>query len=370
MGGEEKEKFRFSKNQSLIQLIGFGKGIVSAISASSLNFSIWASVAIAFWYGGTLVGTGEITVGDMIKVFGMMLMASLGVSMFISIIPEIGKAANAGQLLLKVIKRKPLVDSMDGPTPNTIIGNIEFKNIELFYPTRPEVKVLKNFNLVVKSGQQVALVGPSGSGKSSVVSLLERFYEPNLGSITIDGVNIKQIDPFFLHKQMAIVSQEPTLFATSLKDNILYGVNPKDVTEEDIINACKTANAWNFIQDTPRKLETQIGERGLSLSGGQKQRIAIARAVLQNPKILLLDEATSALDTESEHVVQDALNKLMKGRTTIVIAHRLSTIQSADLIVVIELGEIKETGTHNELLKIPNGVYAKLAGRQMMFKNE
>jgi ATP-binding cassette, subfamily B (MDR/TAP), member 1 len=305
------------------------------------------------------------------KVFGMMLIAVLGFSMFFGVFQEIGKARTAANKIIAVIKRKPMMEFMDGSFPNTNLkGNIIMKNVNFSYPTRPNIVVMKNFNLTIEPGQQVALVGPSGSGKSTTVSLLEKFYEPDSGEIIIDGHNLKDLSPQYLHKQIGIVTQEPVLFAMTIKENIMYSVDPKNVSDSDIFEAAKKANAHEFIMKLPKKYETQIGERGSNISGGQKQRIAIARAVLQNPNILLLDEATSALDSGSEHIVQDALNKLMQGRTTIIIAHRLTTIKDVDKIVVIEHGEIKEMGTHDELLANEDGVYHKLASRQMMYNDK
>jgi len=221
--------------------------------------------------------------------------------------------------------------------------------------------VLEDFNLKIKAGSTVALVGQSGSGKSTVFQLLERFYDPEGGEVYIDDVNIRDIDPIWLHKKVGIVTQEPVLFQTTIKENILYGFDRKDTKDVDIdaavITAAKNANAHNFIMRFPKKYETLVGERGVSMSGGQKQRIAIARAVLQNPKILLLDEATSALDTESEKIVQDALDKLMVGRTTFVIAHRLTTVKGASSIVCMKKGKVIEVGTHDELLE-QDGFYA------------
>jgi ABC-type multidrug transport system fused ATPase/permease subunit len=250
--------------------------------------------------------------------------------------------------------------------------------------------VLNKFSVEIQPGKSVALVGPSGSGKSTIVSLLEKWYEPEDGTITIDGVNLRNIDPQFLHRYTGIVQQEPTLFATTIKRNILYSVECANeiirakakkerkseaeieklliqITDEGIIEAAKAANAHDFITKLPLGYDTILGERGVSLSGGQKQRVAIARALLQNPSILLLDEATSALDTKSEALVQDALEKLMVGRTSIVIAHRLSTVQNCDSILVLKRGEIVEMGTHDTLIQNENGVYFGLAKKQMNF---
>ena len=236
------------------------------------------------------------------------------------------------------------------------IQNIKFENVNYKYDDSNEY-VLKNINLDVKAGEIVAFVGKSGSGKTTLVNLLARFFNTDEGSVTVNGVNIKNIHLDTYRNKFAIVPQETFLFGGTIKENISFG---KEVTDEEIITAAKMANAYNFIQeDLPNKFETEVGERGALLSGGQKQRIAIARALIKNPEIMILDEATSALDSESEKLVQEALDSLMEGRTTFVIAHRLSTIVRADKIVVMENGEIKEMGTHSELIAM-NGIYKNL----------
>ncbi|KAL9654499.1 hypothetical protein ABK040_010519 [Willaertia magna] len=258
-----------------------------------------------------------------------------------------------------------------GLQPDKVLGNISIQNIDFAYPSRPNTMVMKDFSLEIKQGQAIALVGPSGSGKSTIVGLLERFYSPNKGKIYLDGVDIETIDPMWLHRNIGIVSQEPVLFACTIRENIAYALGGiENTTQEQIENAAKQANAHNFICDLPDGYNTLLGEKGVSLSGGQKQRIAIARALLQDPKILLLDEATSALDTESESLVQAALDELMKGRTTICIAHRLTTVINSDVICVLVKGVMKEKGKHEELIKIPNGIYRKLAEKQMVLVEE
>ncbi|KAJ4747981.1 ABC transporter family protein [Rhynchospora pubera] len=243
-----------------------------------------------------------------------------------------------------------------------VSGEVEFKSIEFAYPSRLENPIFVNFNLRVPAGRTVALVGSSGSGKSTVIALLERFYDPLGGEILLDGVNIKGLRLKWLRSQIGLVSQEPALFATTIKENILFG--KEDATMEEVIAAAKASNAHNFISQLPYGYDTQVGERGVQMSGGQKQRIAIARAILKSPKILLLDEATSALDTESERVVQEALDLASVGRTTIVVAHRLSTIRNADLIAVMQTGEVKELGSHDELISNENGLYSSLVRLQ------
>ncbi|KAH7852213.1 hypothetical protein Vadar_021852 [Vaccinium darrowii] len=251
---------------------------------------------------------------------------------------------------------------MDGRILENVSGEVEFKNVKFAYPSRPETLVFRNFSLKVPSGLTVALVGGSGSGKSTVVALLQRFYDPQEGEICVDGVAIDKLQLKWLRSQMGLVSQEPALFATSIKENILFGKEDADM--EEVIAAAKASNAHNFISQLPQGYDTQVGERGVQMSGGQKQRIAIARAIIKAPRILLLDEATSALDSESERVVQEALDTAAVGRTTIIIAHRLSTIRNANVIVVVQNGQVMETGSHDELIHYENGAYASLVHLQ------
>jgi len=247
--------------------------------------------------------------------------------------------------------------------PDSCAGQIAIKDICFTYPTRPDAQVLKKFSLKVEPGTVVALVGHSGCGKSSVVCLLERFYDIQDGELLLDGVSIKELNVRWLRQHIGLVGQEPVLFSGSIADNIRMG--KPDATDEEVENAAKASNAHNYIMDFPDKYNTQVGEKGTQLSGGQKQRIAIARAIIKNPSILLLDEATSALDSESEKVVQQALDSVMKGRTTIVVAHRLSTIRYADIIAVIEEGQVAEMGKHEELMEL-NGIYRSLVERQTL----
>lgn len=253
----------------------------------------------------------------------------------------------AAYKMFEVIKRKPKIDAYDlsGKILDALRGEIELRCVNFHYPSRPDVPIFKNLNLLISSGTTVALVGESGSGKSTVVSLIERFYDPNSGEVLVDGCDIKTLQLRWLRKQIGLVSQEPVLFGTSIKENIAYGKD--DATDEEVYQAAALANAASFITNMPKGFNTQVGERGIQLSGGQKQRVAIARAILKNPRILLLDEATSALDAESEHIVQEALENVMVGRTTVVVAHRLTTIRNANLIAVIQRGVVVETGIKN-----------------------
>jgi ATP-binding cassette subfamily B (MDR/TAP) protein 1 len=371
MDGEESEKKKFNKELSKNTWWICLKGIFHGVSIGVCMFISWGCVALGFWYGAQLLLTGEITFGALFQIMIFNLMGFLCASSILTLLGGVGKSDRAMISLLKVIRRTPRMRPSGGMSLGKLDGLIEFKNVSFSYPTRPDVKVLQDFSLVILPGQSVALVGASGSGKSTIVGLLEKFYEVDSGDIMLDGTNLSEIDPRWLHSNIGIVTQEPTLFATTIRENILYAVKQsgRTVTEEDIINAAKSANAHDFITQLPNGYDTVLGERGVSMSGGQKQRIAIARAMIQDPKVLLLDEATSALDTQSEAVVQEALDKLMEGRTCIIIAHRLSTIIDCNVICVMQKGELKEKGTHEELMKIENGHYFNLAARQMMISS-
>jgi len=275
------------------------------------------------------------------------------------------KAMGANERVFQLLDTKPSIPTKGGRTLSQIQGLIILSHVSFTYPSRPTAKVLDNISLELRPGTVTALVGPSGGGKSTVVRLIERLYDVDEGSITLDGHNLKDLDPSWLHRSIGLVSQEPILFATSIKENITYGVDPPLSNDQSAIEkAAKMANAHDFIVGFEEGYEVSVGERGITLSGGQKQRVAIARAVLMDPKILIADEATSALDSESEFHVQEALDRLMKGRTVLVVAHRLSTVINADCVCVIDQGKVLEKGTHGELLK-QNGVYSNLVKRQL-----
>jgi ATP-binding cassette subfamily B (MDR/TAP) protein 1 len=280
-----------------------------------------------------------------------------------------GKAKHAAQELKELFDRKPSIDtwSPDGESVEAVSGTVEFRDVHFRYPTRPEQPVLRGLNLSVKPGQYIALVGASGCGKSTTIALLERFYDPLAGGIYVDGKEISSLKINEYRSFIALVSQEPTLYQGTIRENVLLGADREDVPESEIEFACREANIYDFIQSLPDGFNTVVGSKGSMLSGGQKQRIAIARALLRDPKILLLDEATSALDSESEHVVQAALDKAAKGRTTIAVAHRLSTIQKADIIYVFDQGVIVESGDHSELMK-KGGRYSELVSLQSLAK--
>uniref|UniRef100_A0A7M4EZM6 ATP-binding cassette sub-family B member 5 n=1 Tax=Crocodylus porosus TaxID=8502 RepID=A0A7M4EZM6_CROPO len=365
-GGQKKEIERYHKNLEDAKRIGIKKSITASISMGIAFLLIYASYALAFWYGTTLILSEDYTIGNVLTVFFAILLGAFGIGQTAPSIEAFATARGAAYAIFKIIDNEPEINSFSeaGYRPDNIRGNLEFHNVYFNYPSRPDVKVLKGLNLKVNCGQTVALVGSSGCGKSTTVQLIQRFYDPEEGKITLDGQDIKTLNTRYLREIIGVVNQEPALFATTIAENIRYG--RENVTMEEIEKAVKEANAYDFIMKLPDKFETVVGERGAQLSGGQKQRIAIARALVRNPKILLLDEATSALDTESESVVQAALDMARKGRTTVIVAHRLSTVRNADVIAAFEDGVITEQGTHNELMK-RNGVYYKLLNMQVFF---
>nr|XP_019784490.2 phosphatidylcholine translocator ABCB4 isoform X8 [Tursiops truncatus] len=364
-GGQNRELKRYQKHLENAKKIGIKKAISANISMGIAFLLIYASYALAFWYGSTLVIAKEYTVGNAMTVFFSIMIGAFSVGQAAPCIDAFANARGAAYAIFAIIDNNPKIDSFSerGHKPDNIKGNLEFKDVHFCYPARPDVKILKALNLKVESGQMVALVGNSGCGKSTVVQLIQRLYDPTEGMITIDGQDIRMFNVRYLREIIGVVSQEPVLFSTTIAENIRYGRG--NVTMDEIKKAVKEANAYEFIMKLPQKFDTLVGERGAQLSGGQKQRIAIARALVRNPKILLLDEATSALDTESEAEVQAALDKAREGRTTIVIAHRLSTIRNADVIAGFEDGVIVEQGSHKELMK-KEGVYFRLVNMQTL----
>ncbi|KAI4335102.1 hypothetical protein L6164_013781 [Bauhinia variegata] len=340
---------------------GIRQGIISGTSFGLSLFLLYTVYATSFYAGGRLVEDGKVSSKDVFRVFFALTMAAIALSQSSTLAPDSGKAKVSAASIFAILDRKSKVDPSDesGTILENVKGEVEFVHVSFKYPTRPDVQIFRDLSLAIHSGKTVALVGESGSGKSTVISLLQRFYDPDSGHITLDGVEIQKLQVKWLRQQMGLVSQEPVLFNDTIRANIAYGKGG-DATEAEIIAAAELANAHKFISSLQQGYDTTVGERGIQLSGGQKQRVAIARAIVKNPKILLLDEATSALDAESEKVVQDALDRVMVDRTTIVVAHRLSTIKGADLIAVIKNGVIEEKGKHETLLK-KGGGYASLA---------
>ncbi|WP_026728685.1 ABC transporter ATP-binding protein [Flavobacterium denitrificans] len=333
--------------------------------ASFIILCLFGCVVAVVWYGITLTIRGEVEgVGDLISfvLYTTFIGASFGG--IAEMYAQIQKAVGATERVFELLEETPeeINANPHASTIEKIKGNVSFKNVAFHYPSRKEVQVLKDVNFEAEFGQKIAIVGPSGAGKSTISSLLLRFYDITSGEILVDGKNIHDYDLENLRGNMSIVPQDVILFGGTIRENIAYG--KPDASDEEIIAAAKQANAFNFIEGFPEKFETLVGERGVKLSGGQRQRIAIARALLKNPSVLILDEATSSLDSESEKLVQEALEVLMEGRTSIIIAHRLSTIRNADKILVLDNGKISEEGTHQELINLENGIYKNLSNLQ------
>jgi len=332
--------------------------------ASFIIFCLFGAIVAVVWYGVRLSISGEMSVGQLISfvLYSTFVGASFGG--IAELYAQIQKAIGATERVFELLDETPekINSTQASHSIQKIQGNVTFKNVGFTYPSRKEMKVLKGVNFTANFGQKIALVGPSGAGKSTISSLLLRFYDIDSGEILVDGKNIYDYDLENLRGNMSIVPQDVILFGGTIKENIAYG--KPDASDDEIMLAAKQANALSFIESFPEKFETMVGERGVKLSGGQRQRVAIARALLKNPSILILDEATSSLDSESEKLVQEALEILMEGRTSIIIAHRLSTIRSADQILVLDKGVIAEQGTHQELIVLENGIYKNLSNLQ------
>ncbi|XP_022732421.1 putative ABC transporter B family member 8 isoform X3 [Durio zibethinus] len=340
-------------------LAGIGMG-----SAQCLTFMSWA---LDFWYGGTLVEKGEMSAGDVFKTFFVLVSTGKVIADAGSMTSDLAKGSTAVASVFEILDRQSTIpgsqggDGTSGTKLERMTGKIELKKVDFAYPSRPETLVLRQFSLEVKAGTSVGLVGKSGCGKSTVIGLIQRFYDVKMGSVKVDGIDIRELDVQWCRRQMALVNQEPVLYSGSIRDNILFG--KLDASENEVVEAARAANAHEFISALKEGYETECGERGVQLSGGQKQRMAIARAIIKNPRILLLDEATSALDVQSEQVVQEALDRIMVGRTTIVVAHRLNTIKKVDSIAFVADGKVIERGTYAQL-KNQQGAFSKLANLQ------
>jgi ATP-binding cassette, subfamily B (MDR/TAP), member 9 len=367
---EDVEEKHFQLKMNEAYKIGKRDSLLMGFFFSFLTFTVYAAILSVLWFGGHLVQQKELTLGQLASFIMYSLWmggSTTGVSHSISALVT---ATGVMERLFEIMDYQPRINSKGGsviPTDNKFKGEIEFQNVDFFYPSKPEVKVLDNFSLKIKAGEVVALAGISGGGKSTVISLLERFYDPTSGEILIDGTNIKDFQLKMLHQKIGFVAQEPVLFSGTIEENICYGLD--SYSYDELIHAVKLSNAFEFIHDKhkfPQGFKTLVGERGVKLSGGQKQRVAIARALVKKPKILIFDEATSALDAESEYQVQASIEKLMNegNMTLIIIAHRLSTIINCGRIIVLCDGKIAEEGKHSDLIK-KSGVYKNLIERQM-----
>ncbi|KAK8673590.1 hypothetical protein V6N13_111916 [Hibiscus sabdariffa] len=366
--GESKALNSYSDAIQNTLKLGYKAGMAKGLGLGCTYGIACMSWALVFWYAGVFIRNGQTDGGKAFTAIFSAIVGGMSLGQSFSNLGAFSKGKAAGYKLMEIINQKPSIiqDHCDGKIIPEVNGNIEFKDVTFSYPSRPDVTIFRNFSIFFPAGKTVAVVGGSGSGKSTVVSMIERFYDPNEGQVFLDNVDIKTLQLKWLRDQIGLVNQEPALFATTILENILYGKS--DATIDEVEAAASAANAHSFITLLPNGYNTQVGERGVQLSGGQKQRIAIARAMLKNPKILLLDEATSALDASSESIVQEALDRIMVGRTTVVIAHRLSTIKNVDSIAVIQQGQVVEIGTHEELIA-KAGAYASLIRFQEMVGN-
>lgn len=355
---------RYTQKTDEVARTGILGGLYRGAFSAFMIIGMFGSMVAVIWRGTILISSGQMDAGQLFSF--VLYSAFIGGMMggLADVYARLQKAVGATENLLEILDEpiEKITPQGEIKPENMLSGEIKFENVSFRYPTRMDTSVLSNINFHIKPNQQIALVGPSGAGKSTVVNLLLHFYDTTSGKIRFDNRDIQDIPLTELRSQIAVVPQDVFLFGGTIRENIAYG--KQDATEEEIIEAARQANAWSFIQSFPEGLDSVVGERGVQLSGGQRQRIAIARAVLKNPRILILDEATSSLDSESERLVQEALEKLMTGRTSVVIAHRLSTIRQADKILVLEDGKIIQQGTHDELVADQDGLYSTLSELQ------
>lgn len=361
---EEHEIERFQNQNDLNFKANMKSVQLSSLLTPTVEFLAAVIVTVILWFGGYQVVNGALTAGALIAFLTYAVNLANPVKRISRVYGTINKAMAAAERVFDVLDtQEDLKDKLDAKELPKISGKVKFDHVSFGY--KDGVNVLHDLSLIANPGQVIAFVGPSGAGKSTIANLIPRFYDVTEGAITIDDIDIRDVTIKSLREQIGVVPQETMLFSGTIKENIRYG--RLDATDEEIIEAAKAANAHNFIMNLADGYDTKIGERGITLSGGQRQRMAIARAILKNPRILILDEATSALDTESEEIVQEALDKLMVGRTSFVIAHRLSTIVHADKIVVLDNGRVQEMGTHQELMQT-GGLYSHLYNIQFSNK--
>lgn len=361
---ERWEASRYGKVVNDIRLLALKSGRWQGAFVSFIILCMFGAIVLVIWRGVRLMALGEISTGELVTFIMYSIFIGASIGGLPEVINRMLKAIGASERLMDLQDEAPEPVSLAAKgEPLALQGAVRFEEVSFHYATRADIPVLQNVDFSVRPGERVALVGPSGAGKSTVAALALRFYDPVSGRVTIDGKDARDYDLTALRDRMAIVPQEVLLFGGTIRENIAYG--RPDASDEIIEAAARKANAHDFISSFPQGYETVVGERGIQLSGGQRQRIAIARAVLKDPAILILDEATSALDSESERLVQDALDQLMKGRTSIVIAHRLSTVRDADRILVLDKGRVLESGTHDELIADVGGLYHSLSRLQL-----
>ena len=362
---EDADRANFARHAEAAYEAGVLRIQQKAMLISSVILIAFCAVGLILWIGGYDVLAGRLSAGELSAFVFYASVVATGAGTVSEVWGELQRAAGAGERLMELLETRPGITAPAEPLPTPLgaAGAIVFDSVTFRYPARPEAAALQAFSLLVAPGERVALVGPSGAGKTTIFALLARFYDPQAGAVRIDGTDIRGLDPRRLRSLIAVVPQEPVIFAASVRDNVCYG--RPDATADAIVRACEQAFALEFIERLPQGLDTPLGERGVTLSGGQRQRLSIARALLADRPILLLDEATSSLDAASERMVQQALQALERGRTTLVIAHRLATVRHADRIVVMDRGTIVALGTHAELMR-EGGLYASLASLQFL----
>jgi ABC-type multidrug transport system fused ATPase/permease subunit len=343
--------------------IARARSILASTFMSVAMCAAGVATAAVLWRGGRLVLGGQMTAGDLVSFMMYTLFVGFALGGLSELWADFMKASGAAERIFELMDRAPAIPASGGAELSEVRGRVTFEGVVFSYPTRRDAKVLEGIDLDVDAGEAVALVGPSGAGKSTIAALLSRLYDPVEGRVLLDGKDLRDLSPVGLRRRIGVVSQEPILFSCSIAENIRYG--RAGATDAEVTAAARMANAHDFISRFPAGYETLVGERGVQLSGGQKQRVAIARAVLKDPRILILDEATSALDAESEHLVKEALDRLMKGRTTLIIAHRLSTVAGADRVCVLDGGRVVQSGPHVTLIG-QEGLYRRLVERQFV----
>ncbi len=360
----DREAARYGKKIDDALRLGIARARFAAIFSSSMVFLMHSSIAMILWYGGLLIVSQELTIGDVTAflLYGVIVAASFG--FLAGVWDEFMQAVGAAERIFEVVDRPSRIVSPAQPLAlSTGAASVEFKNVTFAYPGRSDVVVLNDISFTIDAGETVAFVGPSGSGKSTIASLIPRFYDPQHGEVLFSGFDIKNLSLEDLRARISMVAQDPQVFSVSIGENIRYA--RPTASDEEIVAAAEAANIREFIESLPEKYDTLVGERGVQLSGGQRQRVAIARALLKDPAFLILDEATSALDSENEALVQQALERLMENRTTLIIAHRLSTVQHADKVIVIRHGRIEQVGEHQGLVSQP-GLYQTLVEHQLL----
>ncbi|WP_434346142.1 ABC transporter ATP-binding protein [Myxococcus virescens] len=359
---ERHEVERYSVAVERSFMLAKKRALQTSVFMGVASIAGYGSIAAVLWYGGRLVVEGGLSVGELTSFLIYTMLVAFSFSGIAELWADFMRASGAAERVFELLDRKPAIGA-GGEQLTDLRGHVQFRGVHFAYPSRPDVPVLQGLDLELRPGEVVAVVGPSGAGKSTLASLLSRFYDPQNGEVLLDGHPLTTLEPEWLRRNIGMVAQEPQLFSCSIADNIRYG--RPGATDAQVEEAARAANAHAYIQRFPEGYGTQVGERGVQLSGGQKQRVAIARAVLKDPRLLILDEATSALDAESEHLVKDALERLMKGRTTLIIAHRLSTVANADRVLVLDGGLVIQSGTHASLMS-QEGLYRRLVERQFV----